>query len=70
MCLEANISHDGDHDMLLLVEFTRVDAPGISEGCKLMSRKNLLQKFTCRESAAHDHSSGMIHWKLEGQNAQ
>jgi len=63
---EADVSHNGDHHMLFRVEFSRVEAPGISEGGKLMSRKNLLHKFTCRESAVYNYPSAAIHWELGG----
>ena len=40
--------------MLLHVKLAGVKAPGISEGGKLASRKDLLQEFTCRETAIRD----------------
>lgn len=43
--------------MLLHVELSRVKTPGMSEGVKFGSRKDLLQEFTCRESAAHGQPS-------------
>ena len=43
--------------MLLHVELPRVKVPGVSEGGKLASRKDLLQEFTCQETAIHGKSS-------------
>ena len=58
--VEADVSHDGDHHMLLHVEPSGVKTPSISEGGKLVSRKDLLQEFTCWESATHDQLSVVV----------
>jgi hypothetical protein len=49
--IETDVSHDGDHHVLFHVELAGVETPGISEGGKSASRKDLLQEFTCRETA-------------------
>jgi hypothetical protein len=43
--------------MLLHVEPPGVKTPGVSESGKLAGRKDLLQEFTCRETAIHDKPS-------------
>ena len=62
---EADVGHDGDHHMLLHVELSGVETPGISKGGKPMSRKNLLQEFTRRKSATHDQLSVVAREELE-----
>jgi hypothetical protein len=63
--IKTDVSHDGDHHMLLLVELPGVKAPGVSEGGKLVSRKDLLQEFTCRETTIHDQPSVFVREGLE-----
>lgn len=54
---KPDIGHDGDHHMLLHIEFSGVKTPCTSECGKLMSRKDLLQEFTGRESATCNYPS-------------
>jgi hypothetical protein len=56
--------------MLLHVKLARVKAPGVSECGKLASRKDLLQEFSCRETAIHGQSSVAVRGGLGGQDAQ
>jgi hypothetical protein len=51
--------------MLLHVELAGVKTPSVSEGGKLASRKDLLQEFTCRETAIRDKPSAAACGRLE-----
>ena len=51
--------------MLLHGELAGVEAPGVSEGGELVSRKDLLQQFTRRETAIRDGSSVAVRGGLE-----
>jgi len=62
---ETDVSHDGDHHVFLHVELSGVKTPGMSEGGKLTSRKDLFQEFTGRESTAHDYPSVAVRSELE-----
>ena len=55
--IETSVSHDGDHHVLLHVELAGVKAASVAEGGKSVSRKDLLQEFTGRETAIHDKPS-------------
>jgi len=61
---ETNVSHDGNHHMLLHVERSGVETPGISEGSKSPSRKDLLKEPTNRESATYDFPLFVIRGEL------
>jgi hypothetical protein len=56
--------------MLFHVELSGVKTPGVSEGGKLASRKDLLQEFTCRETAIHDRPSAAVRGGKNGRDAQ
>jgi hypothetical protein len=56
--------------MLLHVELPGVKTPGVSKGGKLASRKDLLQEFTCRETATQGTPSAAVRGGLERRDAQ
>ena len=63
--IETDVSHDDDHHVLLHVELSGVKTPGVSEGSKLTSRKDVLQEFACREAAIHNQPSTAARGGLE-----
>jgi len=61
---ETNVSHDSNRHMLLHVERPGVKTPGISEGGKFPSRKDLLKEPTSRESATYNSPLFVIRGEL------
>lgn len=52
---ETDVSHDGDHHMLLHVEMSGVKAPGVPECIEFAGWEDLLQEFTGREGARYQY---------------
>ena len=46
----GGIRHDGDHHVLLEIELSRVETPGVSEGGELLGREDRFKKFSSRKS--------------------
>jgi hypothetical protein len=44
--IKADVSHDGDKHVLLLVERTRVQTPSVTETSELLGGQNPLQEFS------------------------
>lgn len=57
---EANVSHDGNHHVLLYVELSWVEAPRVPEGTKFASWEDLLQEFTSWEGTAYHNLSAVV----------
>ena len=47
---ESNICHNGDHHVLLEIEFSGVKTPHVTKGSELPGREDRFQEFAGRES--------------------
>ena len=50
VCEWGGVCHDSDHHVLLEIELSRVETPGVSEGGELPGREDRFQKFSGRKS--------------------